>query len=168
MEIWFILVLALVVVQRIGELWHARRTAQRLERRGAQWVPADGYGLLFVVHVLLIAGALAEAIFAPWADVGWWTVAGALLFGVGAALRYASMLALGDRWSTRVYILDEPLVKAGPYRWLRHPIYVGVTLELAGIPMMAGLWVTLVVVAALNALALARRIRVEERALGIR
>jgi methyltransferase len=58
-----------------------------------------------------------------------------------------------------------PLVAGGPYRWVRHPIYVGVTLMLVGFPLAFGLWTTLGLAAALNGVALVRRIRREDRAL---
>jgi methyltransferase len=79
------------------------------------------------------------------------------------------MAALGWRWNTRVYVLPQaPLVATGPYRFLRHPIYVGVALELAGFPLMLGLWGTLAGIALLHPFAVLRRIRLEERALGLR
>ena len=165
---WLWIVLAFVGVQRVAELVYARRTARRLSARGAAWVAEDGYGLLVAVHALLFVACVAEGLWAPWAGEGWWTFAGALLYAAGAALRYTSMAALGPRWSTRVYALvGEPLVASGPYRWIRHPIYRGVFLELLGIPMLAGLWGTLAVVALLHAAALRRRIRIEEQAIGL-
>lgn len=165
---WLWIVLAFVGLQRVAELLYASATAKRLDARGAVWVREDGYGLLVIVHVLLFVGCAAEALWAPWANEGWWSVAGALLYAFGAGLRYASMAALRARWSTRVYRLDgAPLVRTGPYRLLRHPIYTGVFLELVGIPMLAGLWATLAVVTVLHVVGLRRRIVAEERALGL-
>jgi len=60
------------------------------------------------------------------------------------------------------------IVTRGPYRFLRHPIYAGVLLELAGFPLMFGLWGTLVGIALLHPFAVLRRIRLEEQALGLR
>lgn len=165
---WLWLVLACLALLRVGELMYARVAARRLSARGAKWVQEDGYGLIVLVHVLLFAGVLAEGMLAPWVRAGWWTFAGAFLFALGSALRYASMAALGWRWHTRVYQLQgHPLVHRGPYAWMRHPIYVGVFLELVAIPLLAGLWLTLLLLAALHLVALRRRIRVEERALGL-
>src|SRR5687767_2403335 len=98
---WLWVVLALLALLRVAELVYARLAARRLTRMGARWVREDGYGALVAVHVLLFAGCIAEGWFAPWAREGWWTVLGALLFAAGSALRYASMSALGRRWSTR-------------------------------------------------------------------
>jgi methyltransferase len=152
--------------QRVGELLYARRTARGLEKRGARAVRPDGYAAIVAVHVLFFAGCVAEWVWGRWSGLGPWTWAGAALFLAGEALRYSSMAALGGRWSTRVYALEgQPLVRRGPYRFLRHPIYLGVALELAGLTLAFGLWGTLVAVSVLNLLALRRRIRIEESAL---
>jgi methyltransferase len=85
------------------------------------------------------------------------------------ALRYAAMHALGERWNVRIIVLpDEPLVRSGPYRWLRHPNYVAVVVELIAAPLIFGAWRTAVVVSLLNAIALRTRIRVENDALRAR
>ena len=165
---WLWIVLAALALLRVAELALAAFAARRLTRMGAQWVREDGYLLLVVVHVLVFALCAVEGYWAPWATEGWWTGAAAFLFAVGMALRYSSMAALGPRWSTRVYTLPgSELVTRGPYRWMRHPIYVGVFLELVAIPLLAGLWLTLVGVGVLHIVALRRRIDVEERALGL-
>jgi methyltransferase len=161
--------LVLLGAQRIGELLYARRTAAALTAKGARLVRSDGYGALVAVHASFFAACAVEGALAPWSGLGWWSLAGLLLFLAGQALRYSSMVALKWRWNTRVYVLPEaPLVAAGPYRFLRHPIYLGVALELAGFPILFGLWGTLLAVGLVHPVALLRRIRLEERALGLR
>jgi methyltransferase len=59
----------------------------------------------------------------------------------------------------------EELVSSGPYRWLRHPNYLVVILEIVAIPMVHTAWLTAVVFSFLNLLLLRERIRVEESAL---
>lgn len=161
---WLWPAIGLLGAQRVAELLYARRTARGLLARGARPVRPDGYAAIVAVHVLFFAGCLAEGLWAGWRGLGWWTWAGAALFLAGEALRYGSMAALGPRWSTRVFVLDGPLVRRGPYRFLRHPIYVGVCLELAGFAMAFGLWATMAGATLLNLLALRRRIRIEEGA----
>lgn len=161
-------VLGLLALQRGAELVLSRRNARWLTARGARLVRADGFGLIVAVHALSFVLPVLEA---AWTGtrVGWWTAVGAGLFVAGQALRYHAITSLGRRWNTRVYVLpDAPLVASGPYRVLRHPNYVGVALELAGLPLAFGLWRTALALTVLDALALARRIRVEERALGPR
>lgn len=155
-----------LVAQRLVEVAVARRNTRRLVEQGASVVGQDGYAALFATHALFFAATAAEAIASPWAGVGWWSSIGLLAFLAGELLRGWSMLALGPRWTTRVVVLPSaPLVTRGPYRFLRHPIYVGVSLLLVGFCVAFALWLSLAAVAALQAIALAIRIRREESAL---
>lgn len=159
--------LAVVGAQRVAELLYARHTAKGLAAQGARPVRPDGMLGIVLVHVLFFAACLAEG-WARGVGLGWWTPVGVGFFVAGAALRYWSMLALGGRWSTRVWVLPQaPLVAGGPYQYLRHPIYLGVTLELLGFAAAFGLWATAVAVPLLNLLAVRHRIAIEERALGL-
>lgn len=166
---WGLAAVAAVGLLRLGELAYARHTARGLLARGARAVRPDGYAAIVAVQVLWLAGCAWEPLARPSA---WpapaapsWLVAGGALFALGMALRYWSMWALGPRWSTRVYVLPMPLVRRGPYRFLPHPIYVGVTLEIAGLALAVGAWWTLALVLPLHLLALRRRIAVEVAAL---
>ena len=169
MQTLALIAIGLLGLQRVGELLYARRTGKRLVSNGARLVSQDGYGFIVAVHAVFFAACITEVAWSPWAGAGWWSWLGFALFATGQALRYSSMAALGPRWNTRVYVLPQaPLVATGPYRFLRHPIYVGVALELAGFPLMFGLWGTLLAIALLHPFAVLRRIRLEERALGLR
>ena len=96
----------------------------------------------------------------------WGFVALALAL-VAQALRYWAITTLGPRWNTRVIVLPEAEpVTGGPYRFIRHPNYVAVVLELAVLPLVHGAWLTALVFTVGNALLLRVRIRVEEEALG--
>jgi methyltransferase len=73
---------------------------------------------------------------------------------------------LGSRWTTRIIVLPEqPLVTAGPYRFLSHPNYAVVAAEIALLPLVLGLPLLAAVFTVLNAAVLAIRIRAENRAL---
>ena len=98
----------------------------------------------------------------PWPSWPLW-----LGFWVGTqALRFAAIRSLGDRWHVRIWVVPGmPLVRDGPYRWLRHPNYLAVVVELIAAPLMFGAWRTALGISALNLVALAIRIRAEEQAL---
>jgi methyltransferase len=77
------------------------------------------------------------------------------------------MRALGERWNTRIIVVPGAgPVTTGPYRFIRHPNYVAVVLEMACIPLAHGAWLTALVFSVANALLLTVRIRAEEAALG--
>src|SRR6185295_10728067 len=92
---------------------------------------------------------------------------GLLALVVGQALRLVAIRTLGPRWSARVITVPgaQP-VTGGIYRYLRHTNYLGVVLEIAGLPLVHMAWVTALAASAANALVLAARIRAEEKALG--
>lgn len=152
-------------LQRVAELVYANRTARTLAAQGAIPIRPDGYTLLVLVHAAWFLGLVLEGSLASYRTTRWLPI-GLAMVAVGEFLRYWSMWALGWRWNTRVWVLKAaPLVTRGPYRFLPHPIYIGVVLELAGLPLAFGLWGTLVVVGLLNAAGLALRIRIESRAI---
>jgi methyltransferase len=82
------------------------------------------------------------------------------------ALGYWAILSLGERWTTRVMVLPgAPLVRSGAYKFLPHPNYLAVVLEIFAAPLMFGAWITAGVFTVLNAGVLLVRIRAEELAL---
>ena len=94
------------------------------------------------------------------------TIAGILVLGVAKALKTWAIRSLDGRWTFRVFVLPgAPLVHAGPYRWLRHPNYVGVVGELVGFALLVGAWVAGPASLIFFGYLLARRIAAEERAL---
>ena len=158
--------LVFYAVQRIGELIVSTRNSRRLLARGAREHGRGHFPMIIVLHTLFPL-ALAAEVFALDARSGALTPLWVALFVAAQGLRWASMRALGDRWSTRVLVLPGvPLVRHGPYRWLRHPNYLAVVIELLAAPLMFGAWRTAAAFSAANLLALLVRIRCEERALG--
>lgn len=158
---WLWLVLGLVAAQRLWELWLADRNTKRLLAEGAVEVGAAHYPLFVVLHASWLA---AIAIVTPWTAVPnlWWLALYVLLqFG-----RFWVIRTLGRFWTTRIITLPgAPLETRGPYRFVRHPNYVVASLEILVLPLAFGqVWIALAWSAA-NALLVAWRIRVEDRAL---
>jgi len=86
-------------------------------------------------------------------------------FGILQILRVWILGTLGARWTTRIIILPEPLVRRGPFRFLRHPNYTLVVAEIIVAPIVLGLVWVAALFTVLNALMLYVRIRAENRAL---
>jgi methyltransferase len=94
---------------------------------------------------------------------------GILVFLASKLLKAWAIHTLGIRWTYRVFILPgEPLVTRGPYRLMRHPNYLAVIGELAGMAMTVGARVTGPAVVAWFLWLLRRRIAAEEHALHLR
>lgn len=157
---WSILVLALVTLQRLGELVLARRNTRRLLAQGAHEVAPEHYPLIVVMHAAWLAGlwwlAWDRPIQWPWLAV----------FLVLQALRVWVLASLGPRWTTRIIVLPgAPLVAKGPYRFLPHPNYVVVAGEILALPLAFGLPAYAAAFTLLNAVVLTIRIRAENAAL---
>lgn len=160
------LVLGALLAERGVEVAINRRHTRWLALHGARWHGRDGFGLILASQVALFGGTLLECLVAPWSGTGWWTWP-LLAVALGAqAVRYWVIRTLGPRWSVRVVTLPgAPRVASGPYRLLRHPNYVAVGVEAFVVPLALGAWVSAILVGALALVALARRVRFEERAL---
>jgi methyltransferase len=154
------IVLGAVALQRVGELVLSRHNTQRLLARGAIEVAPGHYPLMVAVHT---AWLIALWVLGHDQPVN---IAGLLFYLALQGLRVWVMWTLGSRWTTRIIILpQQPLVSAGPYRFLSHPNYAVVTGEIAVLPLTLNLPVLAVAFTILNAMVLAIRIRAENRAL---
>lgn len=153
------LFLAFIVVQRLGELVIAKRNTAALLARGAHEVGAAHYPVMVAIHS---AWVLCLLIFGYSQDIhlGWLA-----LYAVLQVFRVWILGTLGRRWTTRIIVIDEPLVAKGPFRFIPHPNYTLVVFEVFVAPMILGLvWVAFLF-SALNAAMLYHRIRVEDGAL---
>ncbi|QOZ30425.1 isoprenylcysteine carboxyl methyltransferase family protein [Bradyrhizobium sp. CCBAU 53421] len=153
-------ILALVTLQRLGELALARHNTARLLARGAIEVGAGHYPLIVLVHA---AWLTALWIWGGNQDVNLAMLAAFLLL---QGLRLWILAALGSRWTTRIIVLPgAPLVASGPYRYFPHPNYAVVVGEIALLPLALHLPVLALIFTALNLAVLAIRVRAESRAL---
>jgi methyltransferase len=118
------------------------------------------YPLIVGLHVLWLAGLWLFG-HARSVDPVWLAI-----FALLQAGRLWVIASLGRRWTTRVIVLPgAPPIVRGPYRWLRHPNYVVVALEIAVVPLALGLPLFALIFTAANAVLLINRITVENEAL---
>jgi methyltransferase len=151
----------LVALQRLAELVWARRNTIRLRRLGAIEADAAGYPLFVLLHAAWLASL---ALLVPAAIPPCWPILG--LFALLQLGRLWVILSLGRWWTTRILTLPgAPLVQTGPFRWLRHPNYLLVVAEFAVLPLAFGAIAVAAIFSALNLMLIARRIRIEDRAL---
>jgi methyltransferase len=158
------IIIGAVLLQRLLELWIARRNTERLVAEGAIEVAPEHYHYFVVLHAAwLCALVLLTPDHAP-VDVFWLS-----LFILLQAGRVWVMVALGRFWTTRILTVPgAKLVQTGPYRFLRHPNYVIVAGEIAVLPLVFGHWTMALLFSALNAMLLWVRIRAENEALAER
>jgi methyltransferase len=140
---WYLLLLAALAAERIFELYLTWRNARRAFERGAIEVGQRHYRVMAALHTAFIASCAIEAILAarPLPSAVIWVALGAE--ALAQALRYWAVATLGERWNTRVIVTPEtPPVTGGPYRFLRHPNYLAVVIEIAAVPLIGGAIVT--------------------------
>ena len=158
------IIVLLVALQRLGELLYARRNTRRLLAEGAVEVGAVHYPFLVGLHAAWLI-ALA-ALVPPEAEPSWFLLTVFLLLQAG---RLWVLASLGRFWTTRIISLPGvPLVRAGPYRYCRHPNYLIVAAEIAVLPLAFGAWNIALAFTVLNAGLLLRRIKLEEEILADR
>ena len=156
------LLLVAVTLQRAGELVVSRHNTRKLMALGAVEVAPGHYPLIVAVHA---AWLISLWLFGRHQPVG---IAGLVLYLMLQGLRFWVLWSLGPRWTTRIIVLPgEPLVSAGPYRFLSHPNYAVVAGEIAVLPTALDLPLLAAVFTALNAAVLPIRLRAENRALAI-
>lgn len=157
---WPQILVLLVAAQRLGELVLARRNTRRLLARGGVEHGARHYPLIVLLHAAWLA-SLFLSVPAATAPNPWWLG----LFVALQAGRAWAMASLGARWTTRVVVVPgRAPVRRGPYRFLRHPNYLIVALEIAVLPLAFGAWRLALVFSLLNAAILWVRIRAENAA----
>jgi methyltransferase len=160
---------AVVACQRILELRLSRGHAGKAFARGGIEYGRGHFPAMAVLHAAFLVSCALEVVLLhrpfPGA-LGWIALCAFLL---AQALRYWAIASLGDRWNVRVIVVpgDVP-VGRGPYRFLRHPNYLAVAVEMVALPLVHGAFLTAIVFSTLNAAILRVRIRTEEIALGLR
>lgn len=157
-------VLALVALQRVGELALAQRwlAASRAGQR-VRILPERLYAVMVAVHAGWLLGCLVEVVYwpRPWLPVVGWAALAVWLAALG--LRVWTLASLGPLWHVCVVQREpQPIVTHGPYRWVRHPNYLVVLLEVAAVPVLLGAYVTAAVATVANGAVLWGRIRTEE------
>ncbi len=150
-----------VAAQRLIELLIANRNTARLLKEGGIEVGRNHYFLIVLLHATWLVALFL--LVPPDQALNFW------LFGVFVVLQGARVwviASLGPYWTTRIITLPEtPLIARGPYRWMRHPNYVIVALEIAILPLALGDWVLAVVFSIANAILMFIRIPTENKAL---
>ena len=158
---WIVLAVA---VLRAVELVYARHNTKLLLADGAKEFGSRHYPLFIILHGGWLLALLFGVAGTAEINIPILGVFGLLLFG-----RLWVILTLGPYWTTRVISSTEfPLIRNGPYRFLRHPNYWIVTGEIFVLPAAFGAWQMAVIFSVLNAALLGWRVQIENEALALR
>ncbi len=191
MPVAYYCLLAMVALQRLGELVLSYRNRKQLRIKGFSSVePVVRFSPMVAVHVLWLLSSFCEPQLLRWPPLSWpvWLFVFSLFLGA-QGLRYWVIATLGGQWNVGVMapqskaeesgnsfstanllVGKEELacVSSGPYRLLRHPNYLAVVVEVAALPLLGRAYATAAVFLLANFAIIVKRIRLEERALFLR
>jgi methyltransferase len=158
------MIVGLVALQRLAELLWSNHNTRSLRAQGAIEAGSGHYPLFFLVHgswllaILLLTPALTP--------VNAWAL---LLYCIMPLGRIWVLVSLGGCWTTRIITVPgRPLVRKGPYRFLRHPNYLIVACEIALLPMVFHEVRIAVIWSIANGMLLMWRVHVEDGILSAR
>jgi methyltransferase len=161
----FLIFWSFLVLQRLAEVQIAKRNERILKAKGAVEAGESHYIWMVLMHTSFFVLFFMEVMLWNAQSPGWWIVPFAV-FIIAQVIRVWAIASLGVYGNTKIILLPGAKVVAkGPYRFIRHPNYLVVTIELFVIPLIFGAYVTAALFTILNFLMLRIRIAAEEKAL---
>lgn len=165
MTTWMWLFIIAVIAQRFIELYIAKRNEMWMKSRGGMEKGAKHYKLFILLHCLFFLSMILEATLDDHhlTGINYFLLS---IFFLTQIVRIWCIQTLGKFWNTKVIVLPGvSLIKKGPYKYVKHPNYIIVAVELFVIPFLVGANITAVVFPILHVLLLRVRIPREEKAL---
>jgi methyltransferase len=160
-----IVALLAVLVMMLGELWLSMSNERILRANGAIEARHTMFAMMRLAYPGAFVAMALEGVVRG-VEPGPVTFAGVALMFAAKALKFWAIASLGTRWSYKVLVMPAlPLVTTGPYRWMRHPNYVGVIGELIAMALMTRARVTGPLGTLFFGWLLWRRIAAEEQAM---
>lgn len=154
-----------LIIQRVLELLWARRNERIVKAKGAVEFDRNGYKSIVFLHVLFFISLFFEKIFFHRELNQLWYIF-LIIFILAQFLRYWAIYSLGFYWNTKVLVIPgSKIVNRGPYKFVNHPNYLAVIIEIAVIPVIFSCYYTSLFFTILNILILKRRTKIEETAL---
>jgi len=158
--------IAAVAALRFVELGISKRNQQRLAERGARKAADPKFPAMVALHTCVLAGAAAEVVLLKRPLIPVLASVMGALFLTANALRWWTITTLGAHWN--VQVMDSArlgIITGGPYRWVRHPNYSAVFVEMLALPLIHTAWITALAGTAAHAWVLRGRITAEEKVL---
>ena len=161
----FLIFISVMIIQRLLELVIARRNEKWMKEQGAIEFGVKHYQFIVLMHSMFFVVLLFEKMtFIREVSVFWPLFAA--LFVCMQLIRFWALSSLGRYWNTKILVIPNlEVVRRGPYRFIKHPNYLVVSIELLVVPLMFGAYVTACLFTILNILMLSIRIPAEEKAL---
>ncbi|HEY6271088.1 MAG TPA: isoprenylcysteine carboxylmethyltransferase family protein [Terriglobales bacterium] len=158
---WWFLAAALLGLVVFSAYWE-------VAAKGAAAAKSSESRVSRALHVTLTNAAVLMEI-APVRGLGRFVPVSVAILSAGLAVEWVGVFFaiwarrhLGRNWSGEISIkVDHELIRTGPYRWLRHPIYTGILTMYLGVVLVTGEWLAIAGFA-MVLFAYWRKIRLEE------
>jgi methyltransferase len=159
----YLLLIVLVGITRLVELRISRRHQLAMVGRGVEKRADPQFRWMVALHTVVLWGAAIEVVALRRPLIPLLAATMTFLFLCATALRWWVIRVMGAHWNVEV-MASAPLgvVTTGPFRWVRHPNYLAVFVELVTLPLIHTAWITALVAALGNFGVLRHRIRIEE------
>lgn len=165
MPIFMWILLIIIISQRLIELIIARRNERWMKERGGIERGGKHYKLFVILHTVFFISILLEVTFRDVSNIELNYIL-LTLFIFTQGIRIWCIRTLGRFWNTKIIVSPQfSVVNEGPYKYVKHPNYIIVGIELLIIPLLFGVYVTAIVFPILHILLLTIRIPTEEKAL---
>jgi methyltransferase len=163
--IFFWIFFAFLVSQRFLELLLARRNERIVKSKGSLEFDRDGYRYIVATHAAFFISLVLEKFLLQRGLNKYWAVF-FFIFLIAQILRYWAISSLGVYWNTRVLVVPgSQRTTTGPYKYLKHPNYMAVIVEIVVIPLIFSCYLTSILFSIVNFILIRRRIGIEENAL---
>ncbi|MBS4176618.1 isoprenylcysteine carboxyl methyltransferase family protein [Lederbergia citrea] len=162
---FFIVFLIFLITQRLVELGIAKRNEHWMKKNGAIEYGQRHYKFMVLIHIVFFISLITEVLLFD-KNLNHYWIGFIILFGIVQIGRIWVIATLGKFWNTKIIVLPGiKVVAKGPFKYVKHPNYIIVTIELLVIPLMFNAYLTAALFFILNQLILAIRIPAEEKAL---
>jgi methyltransferase len=162
----YTLFLAAIGLGRLVEMGVSRRHQRALAARGIVKVAEPHFRWMVLLHASVLAGAALEVWLLARPFIPGLAIVMIAVFMLANALRWWVIRTMAEHWNVQVMnSVALGVVSGGPFRWIRHPNYLAVFVELLAIPLIHSAWLTALLGGLAHIWVLRRRIAVEEAVL---
>ena len=148
-----------VIFSRLFELVLSKKNTKRLLKEGAKEYFEFHYKFIVLFHIIFVSYFLIKSFFNTSINIQY-----LYLFFFLQILRYFIIYELGKFWTTRILVINKPLVKTWIFRYLRHPNYIVVFLEITLICLFFNDFSSLFFFSTINSILICIRVYYEEKA----
>ena len=148
-----------LIFARFFELILSKKNTTKLLQEGAKECYGFHYKFIVLFHIVFIVFFLAKSFSNSTFNINYLYV-----FFIVQIFRYKIINDLGEFWTTKILVINKPLVKTWMFRYLRHPNYIVVFLEVILVCLFFNDFYSLIVFSVINSVLIATRIFFEEKA----